>query len=107
MPRKGQWGQHHQVKRRRAYLLRHPFCVACGSRIDLCIDHIVPRMLGGSVNDEANWQTLCRTCNTIKGTSSATPEQIREIRRRRLEQRPAQPASNVITFRTRSPKWPK
>ena len=97
MPRKGEWGTRSQEKRRRAYLAWHPHCVACGSAVELCIDHIVPRLLGGSVNDESNWQTLCRTCNTIKGTSSMTPEQIREYRARR-PQRAARRGPNVITF---------
>ena len=102
MPRRGEWGTRAQEKRRHAYLLRHPWCVACGAGIgaDLQIDHIVPRVLGGSLNDESNWQTLCGPCNATKGTSSMTSEQIREIRaRHRRGTRPAPSGpGGVITF---------
>ena len=47
-------------------------CQICGKTIDegavLCIDHIVPRSLGGT-SDLTNLQTLCVECNVIKGTS--------------------------------------
>jgi 5-methylcytosine-specific restriction endonuclease McrA len=96
MPRKGEWGQHHQAKMRRHYLAWNSHCVACGSGVDLQIDHIVPRLLGGSASDPGNWQTLCGTCNRIKGTSSMTPDQIREYR---FRQRPVSEASALtISF---------
>ena len=42
-------------------------CVNCSERVDLHIDHAVPRYLGGT-NDEFNLQTLCRGCNLSKRT---------------------------------------
>jgi len=40
-------------------------CLACDTRESLTIDHIVPVVLGGLTND-ANLQTLCRSCNAKK-----------------------------------------
>jgi 5-methylcytosine-specific restriction endonuclease McrA len=42
-------------------------CVNCGSHIDLTVDHIVPESKGGTL-DMDNLQTLCRSCNSRKGT---------------------------------------
>jgi 5-methylcytosine-specific restriction endonuclease McrA len=41
-------------------------CLACGSREDLTVDHIVPLALGGS-NTIENVQPLCSVCNGSKG----------------------------------------
>jgi len=41
-------------------------CVACGSPLDLTIDHIHPVAWGGT-NDPSNLRTLCRSCNSVKG----------------------------------------
>lgn len=41
-------------------------CQACGTRRDLTVDHIIPRVAGGS-NETENLQTLCRSCNSSKG----------------------------------------
>lgn len=41
-------------------------CTQCGAADDLTIDHVFPRALGGT-HDEANLQTLCRSCNSRKG----------------------------------------
>src|SRR5512139_417139 len=42
-------------------------CVECRGTEDLSIDHIVPVICGGD-NSEDNLQTLCRSCNSRKGT---------------------------------------
>lgn len=41
-------------------------CVRCGSRDGLTVDHIHPHIKGG-VSELANYQTLCKTCNSKKG----------------------------------------
>lgn len=41
-------------------------CIFCGKRIDLTIDHLFPRCLGGP-NDEKNIVFVCRECNSSKG----------------------------------------
>ena len=42
-------------------------CVDCGSEHDLAADHIHPECRGGEATFE-NLQTLCRPCNSRKGT---------------------------------------
>lgn len=43
-------------------------CLDCGTRRDLTIDHIIPVSKGGrTVKD--NLQTLCRSCNSKKGSN--------------------------------------
>jgi HNH endonuclease len=44
------------------------FCVHCGSRTDLTLDHIIPLSRGGT-DAWANCQLLCTTCNNKKGDS--------------------------------------
>lgn len=44
-------------------------CVTCGSWRSLTCDHIVPESLGGETALE-NLQTMCRGCNSRKGTKS-------------------------------------
>ena len=43
-------------------------CLRCGSKESLSIDHIKPLVHGGD-NSINNLQTLCKSCNSIKGTS--------------------------------------
>lgn len=43
-------------------------CQKCGSVVDLTIDHIIPRLQGGS-NELDNLQLLCRQCNAIKAST--------------------------------------
>ena len=47
-------------------------CVYCGSRENLCIDHIVPIVLGGD-HEPDNLATACKACNS--GKSGRLPEQ--------------------------------
>lgn len=42
-------------------------CVECRSPNELTVDHIVPISEGGS-DDLSNLQTMCRPCNSSKGT---------------------------------------
>lgn len=44
-------------------------CLRCGVQTDLTIDHIQPVDQGGS-DDPENLQTLCRSCNSSKGTKT-------------------------------------
>lgn len=48
-------------KRSRATRAATPWCVRCGSTVDLTADHVTPRSLDGGV------VTLCRRCNGEKG----------------------------------------
>jgi hypothetical protein len=42
-------------------------CLACGATEDLTVDHVLPRSAGGG-NGRDNLQTLCRSCNSRKGS---------------------------------------
>ena len=42
-------------------------CLCCGAIDNLSIDHIIPVINGGE-NDLSNLQTLCKKCNSSKGT---------------------------------------
>lgn len=42
-------------------------CRHCGTHLDLTIDHVIAESLGGPTTFE-NLQTLCRPCNSMKGT---------------------------------------
>jgi 5-methylcytosine-specific restriction endonuclease McrA len=46
-------------------------CRRCGATEDLTIDHVIPRVAGGT-NHFLNVQTLCDACNRTKG--NAIPE---------------------------------
>lgn len=50
---------------RKKILERDGACNICQAKTDLSIDHIIPRSLGGS-HDEENLQVLCRKCNSSK-----------------------------------------
>lgn len=47
-------------------------CIACGSKNDLTLDHIIPRIAGGT-DAIANLQTLCGPCNSSKGSKLPQP----------------------------------
>jgi 5-methylcytosine-specific restriction endonuclease McrA len=42
-------------------------CQSCGTRDDLAVDHLIPESKGGPMVME-NLQTLCRSCNSSKGS---------------------------------------
>lgn len=44
-------------------------CQVCGIQTNLSCDHIIPESKGGPT-EEANLQTLCRTCNRRKSNHS-------------------------------------
>jgi 5-methylcytosine-specific restriction endonuclease McrA len=46
----------------------YPYCFKCGSTKDLTTDHIVSKKNGGQ-SIWSNLQTLCRSCNSIKGSN--------------------------------------
>ncbi len=50
--------------RRAQYLLEHPDCVRCGEPATE-VDHIMPLSAGGA-DDEGNYQSLCKTCHSVK-----------------------------------------
>lgn len=49
-------------------------CVYCGSKNNLCIDHILPTQQGGN-DDLENLAAACKACNS--GKAGRTPEQAR------------------------------
>lgn len=53
----------------REWLAVHDFCIVCGAREDLSVDHIIPQSKGGP-DHESNYQTLCMRCNRLKGAKS-------------------------------------
>ena len=48
-------------------LVRDGRCLRCGATEGLAVDHVVPIALGGS-SHIGNLQTLCRSCNSSKGS---------------------------------------
>lgn len=65
------------VKDKRSALIKYAaiqrqnsMCLYCGAEIGFTtaeMDHIVPRALSGSTNDQSNLAAVCRTCNHQKG----------------------------------------
>ena len=51
----------------KAFRKENPFCVICGTNIDLTTDHIVSKAKGG-LSIWSNLQTLCRNHNSEKGS---------------------------------------
>lgn len=59
-----------QGKRKACYRRDGHRCVKCGSPDNLTCDHIIPRSLGGK-NHLRNLQTMCKSCNEMKGATMA------------------------------------
>lgn len=60
-------------ERRAALLARDEnACVWCKRTESLCLDHIIPVSLGGDDSDD-NYQVLCSSCNSRKGSAEARP----------------------------------
>lgn len=51
----------------RREVLKDGYCKACGETVGLVVDHKIPISRGGSCELE-NLQSLCRNCNSKKGT---------------------------------------
>ncbi len=49
-----------------AFRAAHPYCMRCGTTVDLTTDHVIPISLGGP-DREDNLQVLCHNCNSLKG----------------------------------------
>lgn len=52
-------------KRKRIRAALPQVCVRCGATEALTLDHIVPRVYGGT-NEASNFQILCLPCNHLK-----------------------------------------
>ena len=63
---KAEIGTRRWKKLRARIISRDGACVWCGSQEQLQVDHIMPRVMGGT-NAEENLQVLCKTCNLKKG----------------------------------------
>lgn len=48
-------------------------CVKCGVRKRLAVDHVMPESKGGTLS-LGNLQTLCRSCNSKKGSRNSDLE---------------------------------
>ena len=63
---KAEIGTRRWKKLRAKIISRDGACVWCGSQENLQVDHITPRVMGGT-NAEENLQVLCKICNLKKG----------------------------------------
>ncbi len=53
-----------------------PFCLTCGSRDDLTVDHVIPVTIRPDLAFEVdNLAVLCRRCNSRKGTTVTKRDQ--------------------------------
>lgn len=53
-------------------------CLICGTELNLTLDHIVPKSLGGKMM-LSNLQTLCYHCNLSKGTRVVDLRQVKIV----------------------------
>jgi hypothetical protein len=58
-------------------------CRECGTRRNLSVDHIIPEVADGPMTLE-NLQTLCRSCNSRKGTAPYVRSRLVRERARRI-----------------------
>lgn len=68
MPKKRATAKISPAKRMAVYARDAFKCVSCGTHKNLTVDHMKPRVHGGS-NDYKNLQTMCEGCNRRKGDS--------------------------------------
>jgi hypothetical protein len=87
--KRGRRGKISKAKRERIYKRDGYECVRCGEndKRELTLDHIIPVSRGGSSKDD-NLQTMCKRCNVLKGSKTASNGMrwppAREMRRRGL-----------------------
>ncbi len=62
--------QAHKRKRYKLFKMDGRRCLKCGTKINLTVDHIVPKALGGTWA-WGNLQTLCKKCNRTKAARIA------------------------------------
>ncbi len=71
------WNEHERLSthtgnisvREKVFAKHGKLCLACGSDKNICIDHVIPVNRGGK-NDISNYQPLCKSCNSRKGTNT-------------------------------------
>ena len=76
-------GRRWQELRRQRLVYAHWQCECCAATQELQLDHIVARANGGGRQRLGLYdvQILCRRWNQLKGTSSLTAAQLREVHR--------------------------
>jgi 5-methylcytosine-specific restriction endonuclease McrA len=77
-----------------ARLLRGP-CAACGSDVEISLDHVVPIARGGR-HSVGNLQPLCKSCNSSKGARLQIEWVLGADEIRTLEPRKCPACSNVF-----------
>ena len=53
--------------RDQVFKIHGEICLCCGSTESISIDHVIPVSCGGK-NDISNYQPLCKSCNSSKGS---------------------------------------
>lgn len=69
-------------QRKILFLIDDNYCVRCGSRDNLEVDHIVPRVKNKyKINSYENLQILCRSCNASKSTKVINYKEMTSVLR--------------------------